>query len=51
MDLTVPPSPRLRREPVVAGAAAGGVKSTGRRGATALSTGSGPVDTEEDADV
>ena len=51
MDLTVPPSPRLRREPAVAGAGAGGVKSTGRRGATALTTGSRPVDTEEDADV
>jgi NADH-quinone oxidoreductase subunit H len=42
MDLTVPPSPRLRREPVVTGArsdsasSSGGIVSTGRRGATAV---------------
>jgi NADH-quinone oxidoreductase subunit H len=49
MDLTVPPSPRLRREPAVTGA--GGVVSTGRRGATALSTRDPATDTEEDSDV
>jgi NADH-quinone oxidoreductase subunit H len=44
MDLVVPPSPRLRREPAVAGT--GGVVSSGRRGAPTLSAGP-----EEDADV
>jgi len=40
MDLKVPPSPRLRREPV---ATDGSVVSTGRRGATST--------TQEDGDV
>jgi NADH-quinone oxidoreductase subunit H len=43
MDLKVPPSPRLRREPVATG---GAVVGTGRRGATATSS-----RTEEDGDV
>jgi NADH-quinone oxidoreductase subunit H len=45
MDLTVPPSPRLRREPAVP--VGGGVVSTGRRGASSSSTRT----QEEDADV
>jgi NADH-quinone oxidoreductase subunit H len=49
MDLTVPPSPRLRREPAVAGA--GGVVSSGRRGATGLPAGGPATDAVEDDDV
>jgi NADH-quinone oxidoreductase subunit H len=49
MDLAVPPSPRLRREPAVP--VGGGVVSTGRRGATALSTLDPATDTQEDSDV
>jgi NADH-quinone oxidoreductase subunit H len=44
MDLKVPPSPRLRREPVVAGTS---VVGTGRRGSTSTST----ATTQEDGDV
>ncbi|MGY1695822.1 MULTISPECIES: NADH-quinone oxidoreductase subunit NuoH [unclassified Geodermatophilus] len=55
MDLTVPPSPRLRRaervaEPVGAGRPEGGVVSTGRRGAGS-STGSTATSAQEDSDV
>jgi NADH-quinone oxidoreductase subunit H len=46
MDLKVPPSPRLRREPATTGAAAtGAVVGRGRRGATSTTT------AKEDGDV
>jgi NADH-quinone oxidoreductase subunit H len=54
MDLTVPPSPRLRRadrvaEPVGAGRPDGGVVSSGRRGTG--STGSTATSAQEDSDA
>jgi NADH-quinone oxidoreductase subunit H len=59
MDLTVPPSPRLRRadrvaEPVGAGRPEGGVVSSGRRGTgttTGGSTGSTAASAQEDTDA
>ena len=48
MDLAVPPSPAAPRARVTAPAAS---MSSGRRGATALSTRNPATDTEEDSDV
>jgi NADH-quinone oxidoreductase subunit H len=51
MDLKVPPSPRLRREPVAGDGAP--VVSTGRRGSTStvLDPTTAPGTTKEDGDV